>query len=154
YHLSKPAQALRTLSEICHEMLLLETCVTPGDEEAVNPEQEPAGTLNQASTGLGCRPTRRWVMSRLRESFGYAYNTRWQPEHADFELNWLQPASRQLYRSVFVGSKSELTNPRLSDTLCDLQNSIVAPRGIWFDVGAHLGETTFAQAQSNSELCV
>jgi FkbM family methyltransferase len=150
YHLSQPAQALRALSAICREMILVETCVTPGDTEELHPEAEPAHNPNQAASGLGCRPTRPWVLRQLREHFGHGYVTVTQPLHPDFELNWVWPAQRKLYRSVFVGAKRALTLPSLSEALCQFQNTVPDPtRGVWLDVGAHLGETTFEHIRSN-----
>ncbi|MGH7967901.1 MAG: class I SAM-dependent methyltransferase, partial [Limisphaerales bacterium] len=155
YHLSKPAEALRALARVCTGMILLETCVTPGEEELVRALDEPAFNPNQAVTGVGCRPTRPWVMRQLRENFGFAYHTITQPLHPDFECNWLEPALRKLYRSVFVGSKRALFVPTLSASLRDLQNTVPDnSRGVWLDIGAHLGETTFEHASKHPELKV
>ncbi len=155
YHLRRPAEALAALARICRHLMLLETCVTPGEGDAPHPEPEPASNPNQAASGLGCRPTRTWVMRRLAEQFGHAYQTRTQPPHPDFELNWLQPAPRKLYRAVFVGAKEALALPALSDVLCDVQNPVPDDtRGVWLDVGAHLGETTFTLARARPDLRV
>ncbi len=155
YHLAKPQEALAALAKICTGMLLLETCVTPGEEELLHPLGEPASNPNQAKSGVGCRPTRPWVMRQLKENFGWAYHSVTQPLHPDFERNWLEPAPRKLYRSVFVGSKQRLALPALSESLRDLQNSVPDEnRGIWLDVGAHLGETTFERAAKNPAVTV
>lgn len=155
YHLAKPSEALHALSRICREKILLETCVTPGEEEQLHPLSEPAANPNQAASGVGCRPTRPWVMSQLREHFGFAYHSVTQPLHPDFERNWLRPAQRKLYRSVFVGSKTRLAFPTLSESVCDLQNAVPnETRGIWLDVGAHLGENSFERAARHPGLTV
>jgi len=164
HHLSRPQQALRALAQICREIIVLETCVTPGDDEAtgsagapagVVPLPEPAEPSHQAASGQGCRPTRRWVMRQLQEHFGHAYQTLTQPSHPDFERNWLRPAPRILYRAVFIGSKHPLQLPTLSETLPDLQNAVPdETRGVWLDVGAHLGETTFERARAHAGLTV
>lgn len=65
---------------------------------------------NQAVTGIGCRPTRAWVMDKLRQHFGYAYATHAQPDHPGFQTDWKLPETR---RSVFVGSKVPLDLPTL-----------------------------------------
>ncbi|MBU6236932.1 MAG: FkbM family methyltransferase [Planctomycetes bacterium] len=154
-HLTNPSNALRRLAAICDGMILLETCVTPGDEEELHPEAEPASVVNQAFTGMGCRPTRSWVMSELRRHMGFAYQTVTQPNHHDFEQNWIAPSPRKLYRAVFVGAKSRLTNCQLSENPCLLQCAVpVTDRGTWLDVGAHLGETSFAKAEANPNLRV
>ncbi len=155
YHLSRPAEALKSLATICDGMILLETCVTPGNEDQQHPEVEPSEVANQAASGLGCRPTRTWVMKRLEEYFGHAYQTVTQPQHADFECNWLAPEPRKLYRAVFVGSKNALAQPTLSKVPCTLQTCVPDDtQGVWIDVGAHLGETTFEKARKQPNLHV
>jgi len=155
YHLAKPQEALRALARVCRQMILLETCVTPGDKELLHPLQEPASNPNQAVAGVGCRPTRPWVLRQLKESFGWGYASVTQPLHPDFERNWLEPAPRKLYRAVFVGSKQPLALPTLSESLRQLQNAVPDnTRGVWLDIGAHLGETTFEQAAKCPTLSV
>ena len=155
YHLSKPKEALSALAKVCRGQILLETCVTPGDEELLHPEQEPALNPNQAVSGLGCRPTRKWVMRQLREQFGWAYNSVTQPSHLDFERNWLEPAPRKLYRAIFVGSKQPLNLPTLTETICALQNCVPdESRGIWLHVRPCGGETTFERAAGSPQLAV
>ena len=155
YHLRKPAEAIAALAKICDGMILLETCVTPGDEELLHPELEPSEVGNQAASGLGCRPNRNWVMRRLAESFGHAYQTITQPQHQDFECNWLRPKPRKLYRAVFVGSKAALSQSTLSSRPCTLQHTVPDDlRAVWLDVGAHLGETTFEIARKKPNLRV
>jgi len=155
YHLSKPKEALRALAQVCREMILLETCVTPGEEESLNPLPEQALNPNQAVSGIGCRPARPWVMRQLRDHFGWAYHSVTQPLHPDFERNWLEPAPRKLYRAVFVGSKQPLMLPSLSECIRYLQNTVPDDtRGVWLDVGAHLGETTFESAAQHPDLTV
>lgn len=155
YHLRNPSGALEALAAICDGAILLETCVTPGDECLLHPEPEPASVGNQAFSGVGCRPTRAWVMRELRSHMGFAYQTTTQPEHHDFEPNWLKPTPRKLYRAVFVGSKTPLDSSRLSDTPCLIQpSSANVTNAIWLDVGAHQGETSFRPAQANPTLQV
>lgn len=155
YHLKKPAEALKALADICDGMILLETCVTPGDEELLHPEFEPAEVANQAASGLGCRPTRNWVLRRLTERFGHAYQTVTQPLHRDFECNWLKPEPRKLYRAVFVGSKSALNLSTLSNLPCTVQPTVPDDsQAVWLDVGAHLGETTYEHARKQPNLRV
>jgi FkbM family methyltransferase len=155
YHLSHASTALRALAKICDGQILLETCVTPDDGEDLNPEAEPAWVANQAFAGMGCRPTRSWVMAQLRQHMGFAYQSTTQPNHPDFELNWIEPAPRKVYRAIFVGSKTQLDNRQLCEQPCALQTAVPQiDRGVWFDVGAHLGETSFARAESNPNLRV
>jgi SAM-dependent methyltransferase len=123
YHLGTPDQTLKALANIS-DMVLVETCVTPGPGEAVNLIGElPAA--NQAHSGEGCRPTRRWVLERLREYWGFGYLSRTQPSHPEFPLNWTllphQPSRTRNTRAVFVGSKTPLASPDLLADLVDHQ---------------------------------
>ncbi|HXA41743.1 MAG TPA: class I SAM-dependent methyltransferase [Candidatus Solibacter sp.] len=126
YHLAKPGAALKELARVC-ELILLETCVTPGAEEAVNLVPESAA-VNQAFSRFGSRPTRPWVMQNLRENWSHAYITRTQPDHPEFPLNWATLGSdselERNTRAVFVGSKLPLDNDLLATGVLDLQTPI------------------------------
>jgi hypothetical protein len=76
------------MAERCREMLLLETCVGAGGEEAENPVSEPKEFPSQAVSGKGCRPSRAWVFSRLKALFPYVYVPITQPWHEQFPLDW------------------------------------------------------------------
>jgi SAM-dependent methyltransferase len=112
YHLAAPEPALEALSQVS-DLILLETCLSPGLEEAAPTVPEPL-TMNQAVAGLGSRPTRAWVLSRLEKYWGHGYISTTQPAHPDFPLDWTVPAVRPLTRAVFVGSRRPLTNPLLT----------------------------------------
>jgi len=112
YHLGNPEQALARLAGVCRGQILLETCVALGDASEVHLVRDPRSN-NQAVLGVGCRPTRAWLMDKLRQHFGYAYATRAQPDHPDFETDWKLPETRTIYRAVFVGSKVPLAFPAL-----------------------------------------
>jgi len=121
YHLSQPEQVLACLSSICREMILLETIVTFEDGVKINFVKEP-NYPNQAISGIGCRPTRRWVIEMLRKYWGYAYITKTQPRHKDFDLCWVSPISRKKsHRAVFVGAKIPLQNRFLCEEIPDYQ---------------------------------
>lgn len=122
YHLSKPEQALRTLASVCDEMILLETCVALGKEPDIRFIKDWIAN-NQATSGIGCRPTRSWVMGRLRQDFGHSYIPRTQPRHPDFVLDWRKPPDQLLYRSVFIGSKHPLRNPNLLEEIPEHQQN-------------------------------
>jgi hypothetical protein len=111
YHLSKPAQALEFLSDCCRKMLLLETCVSSGDEDAVNLVTEDGQNPSQSVGGTGCRPTRRWVHNQLSEHFEYVYLPLTQPNHEEFPTEWtLAPSNQKLTRAVFIASKEQIDN--------------------------------------------
>ena len=103
-------------------MLLLETCVTPGDHMNLHLTRETE-TFDQAIGIVGCRPTRPWIMDVLRKYYGHAYVTKTQPNHKDFDLDWQVAIKKQNHRSVFVGSKKPIENPLLLVDLPDLQMS-------------------------------
>jgi hypothetical protein len=122
YHLSKPAEALRFVAEHCGDLLLLETCVSLGDDEAVNVVEEQGENPTQSLSGHGCRPTRAWVLARLREHFPYAYITTTQPWHEEFPIDWnFEPNPRELTRAVFVASRRPIESPVLSERISNHQ---------------------------------
>ena len=112
YHLADPDSALRALGEVS-DLILLETCLTPGDE-AANVIVGEEHTMNQAYSGTGSRPTRAWVMKRLGDYWGHGYISLTQPAHPDFPLDWGVPTGRENTRAIFVGSRTPLDNPLLS----------------------------------------
>lgn len=121
YHLGHPARAIERLASLTGSLLLIETCVSPGDHVDVGLLSENASDPTQAKHGVGCRPTRPWVMQELRRYFPHVYNTRSQPWHEEFPVDWTAPApsSTGLYRSVFVASRSALANDRLVEGMVD-----------------------------------
>jgi hypothetical protein len=111
YHLSKPAQALKFLSDCCRKMLLLETCVSPGDEDAVNLVTEDGQNPSQSVGGIGCRPTRRWVHNQLSKHFEYVYLPLTQPNHREFPTEWTSaPSNQTLTRAVFIATREQIDN--------------------------------------------
>lgn len=119
YHTEDPAAVLQVLSDHTDGMLLLETCVSQGDHEAVNPVQEDVGLASQSYHGPGCRPTRPWLLSRLRALFAHVYVPATQPASPEFILDWTAPPppEQPLIRAVFVASRQPLTSPLLLDHL-------------------------------------
>lgn len=111
YHMSNPDSVLRRLSEICRDKLLLELICSPSTESVVDLVSDPAG-LNQSTIGAGCRPSRSWILERLRDYWGHGYISATQPDHRDFPLDWSIPTSGNT-RAIFVGSKQAITNPLL-----------------------------------------
>lgn len=120
YHLADPDRALKRIASACRGMLLLETCVSLGRFSEVTFLEDFRGN-NQATTGVGCRPTRYWIMEKLKEYFGNAYHTATQPDHPDFPLNWDAPETRLLYRAVFVGSRQPVSSATLTTDIPRVQ---------------------------------
>jgi hypothetical protein len=102
------------LAEICKGLILLETCVSLGDNDEIIFLRDFVSN-NQALSDIGCQPTRLSVMNQLKKYFGHAYITKIQPDHSDFPSDWVYPDINLLYRSVFVGSKSPLQNTMLTE---------------------------------------
>lgn len=111
YHVAAPEPALEALSR-ASDMILLETCLSPGDGEAV-PTVPELHTHNQAYEGFGSRPTRTWVLNRLKRFWGHGYISVTQPAHADFPLDFAVPAATPNIRAIFVGSRAPISNPLL-----------------------------------------
>lgn len=116
YHLKNPAAAISYMAHRCRRMLLLETCVSYGSEEAINPCPEPADNLSQSIHGVGCRPTRPWVFNELKRHFEFVYMPLTQPNHKEFPVDWETPdLSKPLVRSVFIASRQQINNDLLVD---------------------------------------
>ncbi len=112
YHLANPERAIERLSKVCRGQLLLETCVAQTELEDINYLRDFVSN-NQAVSGIGCRPSRSWLLARLNKYFGHGYITSSQPDHMDFPIDWDYPMTNLLYRAVFVGSKVALVNDQL-----------------------------------------
>jgi SAM-dependent methyltransferase len=116
YHLKNAERAIERLAEICTGQIMIETCVYPGTFDEILFVRDFVSN-NQAISRIGCRPTRLWVLNRLRKYFGYGYITKTQPDHTDFPTDWDCPDTNLLYRAVFIGSKSVLSNPMLGEDI-------------------------------------
>jgi SAM-dependent methyltransferase len=119
YHLRRPAEALAHLARWCQGLVLLETCVSFGDDEQIHPCSEDALHVSQAISGVGCRPTRPWVLRELKRHFGHVYVPETQPCHDQFPLDWTSPASHRapFSRAVFIASRAALDHPGLLEGL-------------------------------------
>jgi SAM-dependent methyltransferase len=116
YHLSNPDRALARLADVCDGQLLLETAVSPGTHDELLLVRDP-DAFNQAISGIGCRPTRLWILNRLKSLLGYGYIPRTQPDHVDFPSDWIHTPIQTMHRSIFVGSRTPLALPTLSDSV-------------------------------------
>jgi len=114
YHLKDPKGALEFMAQRCKGMLLLETCVSYGDEESINLCDEPAEVLSQSIYGRGCRPTRPWIYNQLNRHFEFVYMPITQPNHEDFPLEWSNATEiDRETRSIFVASRQSIENSQL-----------------------------------------
>ncbi len=128
YHVVDPALVLQVLADRCAGLLLLETCVSFGDAEAINPVGEEARLSNQSFHGGGCRPTRPWVFNRLKTLLPHVYVPVTQPSHEEFPLDWTGTVGPGLSRAVFIGARRPLDLPLLLDHLPAQQQRLGAPR--------------------------
>jgi SAM-dependent methyltransferase len=124
YHLRTPKESLEFMARNCKTLLLLETCVSFGADEQINPVAEAIDNPTQAVSGTGCRPTRLWIFNRLREQFRHVYVPRTQPNHSEFPIDWTAPDLHRdsLSRAIFIASRVPLDNPLLADELIDRQH--------------------------------
>lgn len=151
YHLRDPDGALARLAAVCTGQILIETLVSRGDFSEVHRVVEPL-IPNQAIKGIGTRPTRPWLMSRLRRYFGHAYSTLDQPDFPDFVTDWETIGHAGNLRAIFVGSKSSLTLPSLTAGLPKRHRNAPTPlrhgtpARVWIDVGAYQGDASLQSA--------
>lgn len=117
YHLADPAAALKTMASYTQRLFLLETRVSYEEHEALNPVSEDASNPMFSYHGPGCRPTRPWVLARLKELYPYVYLPVTQPAHFEYPLDWTRKADYGTFeaptRAIFIGSASPLDNPLL-----------------------------------------
>lgn len=118
YHVNNPQKALSFISQYCRHLLFLETRVSFGDDLNINPVEEDADSPSEALSGIGCRPTRLWVLTEMKKHFEYVYIPRTQPNHEEFPLDWTSPESHQgPSRAIFIGSREPINNEMLSTEL-------------------------------------
>lgn len=118
YHLAEPRRMLDAFCPIV-DLLLLETCVSPGQADELNPCAELSHVVSQSMHGRGCRPTRYWIYHQLQRHFPFVYTCATQPSHPEFPLNWRTlRKSSQLTRAVFVASREALSNADLVRGVC------------------------------------
>lgn len=123
YHLSKPQEALAFLADKCEGVLFLETCVSRGDDLAVNLTEEPSENPSQAVGGMGCRPTRPWIFQELKKHFPYVYQPSYQPDHPEFPTDW-RPETKQEARhtrTTFVASRTPVSAATFFPRVLDKQ---------------------------------
>ena len=122
YHLQTPERAIEFLGNHCKSILLLETCVSFGDDEQINLVKEDINSPTQAASGTGCRPTRPWIFRQLKKHFPFVYIPRTQPNHEEFPIDWtLHEKHRGLARAVFIASREVIDNDTLTTDLLNMQ---------------------------------
>lgn len=125
YHLEKPSELIRFMGEACSGLAIVETCVRADHTEPAGTVDEPIEDFTQSSTGRGNRPARAWVLEALGRSFPFVYQTRTQPNHPEFPVDWRDLTyAPPLTRAVFVASRQALDLPSLSPNLLDVQQRL------------------------------
>lgn len=117
YHLENPFQALRNLSAVCGELLIVETIVCD-HELPIAVWDDETKSANQAMQGLGCRPSPSLVTLALnRIGFPLVYAPLHPPGHPEFEVRWTNSLAwiqdGHVIRSVFLASRAPLDSPAL-----------------------------------------
>ncbi|SRR5260221_9198174 len=119
YHVPNPEEFIFSIKGKS-DLLLLETCVShdfrENDPYVV---REDSSNPTQASSGLGCRPTRGWIFERLKKVFPYVYLPVSQPNHEEFPKDWSSPLEdrSKLIRAIFIGSTAPVKNDSLTSQL-------------------------------------
>jgi SAM-dependent methyltransferase len=118
YHLKNPAKAIEFMGRRCGKMLLLETVVSYGDAETINPCFEDKTDHSQSIRGSGCRPTRLWIYQQLKQIYPFIYMPLTQPNHEQFPLDWSTPPSQKiLTRAIFIAAREKLANSLLVEDI-------------------------------------
>ncbi|NER22230.1 MAG: class I SAM-dependent methyltransferase [Symploca sp. SIO1C2] len=123
YHLKDPEQALEFLCRSTRKNLFLETCVSFGQEDKLNPVAESRSEPSQSYSGIGCRPTRLWLFQRLQRFVENVYLPKTQPNHEEFPLDWTEPEKHKarFQRAIFIASREVLKNDMLTRSLLNKQ---------------------------------
>jgi len=122
YHLEDPKTGIASMASVCSGLLLLESCVSAQRSNDVYPAHELAEDFTQSVRGLGCRPTRQWLFNSLQQYFPFVYQTRTQPKHPEFPLDWSTATEEEgLMRIVLVASRNPLELSVLSPDLLENQ---------------------------------
>jgi hypothetical protein len=122
YHSSNPSLAISQMASRCKDLLLLECCVSYGDDLRVNPIEEDRSHPTQSFHGIGCRPTRRWLFETLKAHFEFVYCPLVQPNHEQFPTDWTTNENGGgLIRAVLIASRHPLHNPLLQEGLLEKQ---------------------------------
>jgi len=116
YHLTSPGVAIKNLSKICKEYIIISTCTNGKNTSDVNILYE-GNSPTQGHEGYGCRPGRKYIFNELQKNFKYVYMLKTQPDNDDFPLSF--PSNHHASRCIFVGSHNEIKNGLFVDFIPD-----------------------------------
>ncbi len=129
YHLEDPGTGIASMAAACDDLLLLESCVSARRSVEYLAANELMEDFTQSIRGVGCRPTRQWLFRSLSRYFEFVYQTRTQPNHPEFPLDWSAISDGQnLIRVVLVASRRPLAIPALSPNLLEQQERFIELR--------------------------
>ena len=118
YHLRNPSMAIKFMARCCGKMILLETRISHGDDVSLNPCTEKKSDPRHGVSGIGCRPTRRWVLNELKKYFAFVYLPITQPYHNNFPIDWSSPpAQKGSDRAIFIASRQKIINKYLTEEI-------------------------------------
>lgn len=117
YHLSDPIAGLDFMNQTANQTLLLESICLPGNDLDINPYEEVQEQAGAAYSGMGCRPTRKWIFEQLKQRFEFVYIPVTQPSHSEFPTDWTNKHPSASTRAIFVASRTPIFNPLLTPEL-------------------------------------
>ena len=90
-----------------------------GEDALLNTCAEEITDPTQAVSGIGCRPTRKWVRDELKNHFEHVYFPLTQPNHEEFPVDWTTAERHKpsLARAVFIASRQTLDSDLLSESI-------------------------------------
>ena len=102
--------------------MLLETCVSFGDELTENLTSEAAEYLQSGVRRNRVPSNASMGLQQAQIAFPYVFVPRTQPNHEQFPIRWknAEPES-MLSRAIFIASRTTLDNPLLAEALLQYQ---------------------------------
>jgi hypothetical protein len=119
YHLINPENFIKNISNKTTDFCIIETALSLDtcNNETHNVTEDKI-SLPQSYTGIGCRPTRRFIWKLIEKYFNYVYMPLSQPNHPDFPKQF-QIKTHHTHRFIIIGSKVPLNNEKLSSSFVD-----------------------------------
>lgn len=122
YHLKNPDNFIKKISEKTTQFCIIETALSlDNNNDDIHNVNENLHSLPQSFTGIGCRPTRRYIWNLMKKNFDYVYMPLTQPLHPDFPTQF-NTSSHHTHRFIIIGSKIHLNNSQLSDQFIKTYN--------------------------------
>jgi 2-polyprenyl-3-methyl-5-hydroxy-6-metoxy-1,4-benzoquinol methylase len=107
YHLQFPEIAIKNLSNLCNEYMIL-CSVTNGTDSVDKNIVGESSAVNQAIDNIGSRPGRQFFINELKKNFKIVYTPTILPNYIDFPSSF--PSNNGFNRVIFIGSHINLDN--------------------------------------------